>query len=441
MGTLLQDGIDAAKSGRMEEALQLLRRSAEENPQNADVWVWLSAIIDDEEKQTEFLQKALEIDFENKPARRGMAFLKRKKFFAPKPGETLSDHTRPIGVFKSGGEKPILQQPVVLLAAPDAKPSEVPASVDAVDYDPDTENTIPPDLTDQIDLEAQPLQAVSEDEITTEKNMAIEGIPIIDDSPVPEQKSVTDISEESKQPEVNDDSPELGVDVSPQVASEEVLGNQATQVSPVIPSAVNAVAEDLVAEIEPELDQELQVTAQEADEAKVPPKVEEKPHEHPLITEAKRLKWQLLLYGLILAAFIIIGILVGSTLKNLISPQKQSLSMNLEPIAKQNGVFLLEGQEFRRLNILKAFPKEDAGLVITNLDSPQIILKDQIVTETSKLKLLDANQSLIASQIKLLESKIPILESNSTLIPGRYCVSYVLGSSESQAMYWCFVKK
>ena len=441
MGTLLQDGIDAAKSGRMEEALQLLRRSAEENPQNADVWVWLSAIIDDEEKQTEFLQKALEIDFENKPARRGMAFLKRKKFFAPKPGETLSDHTRPIGVFKSAGEKPILQQPVVPLAPHDAKPSEVPASVDAADYDPDTENTIPPDLTDQIDLEAQPLQAVSEDEITTEKNMAIEGIPIIDDSPVPEQKSVTDISEGSGQPEVTGDSPELGVDVSPQVASKEVLGNQATQVSQVIPSAANAVDEGLVTEIEPELDQELQVTAQEAGEAKINPKAEEKPHEHPLITEAKRLKWQLLLYGLILTAFIIIGILVGSTLKNLISPQKQNLSMNLEPIAKQNGVFLLEGQEFRRLNILKAFPKEDAGLVITNLDSPQIILKDQIVTETSKLKLLDANQSPITSQIKLLESKIPILESNSTLIPGRYCVSYVLGSSESQAMYWCFVKK
>jgi len=440
MGTLLQDGIDAAKSGRMEEALQLLRRSAEENPQNADVWVWLSAIIDDEEKQTEFLQKALEIDPENKPARRGMAFLKRKKFFAPKPGETLSDHTRPIGVFKSGGEKPILQQPVVLLAPLDAKPSEVPASVNAADYDPDTENTIPPDLTDRIDLEARPEQAVLEEEVSTEENEAVEEIPIVKDSAVPEREFVTDSSEEAKQPEVTDDSTDLEVDVSSQVASEEALGNQATEVSPVFSSAGNSVDEDLAAEIEPELDQELQVTAQEASAAKIAPKIEKKPDEHPLITEAKRLKWQLLLYGLILTAFIIIGILVGSTLKNLISPQKQTLSMNLEPISKQNGVFLLEGQEFRRLNILKEFPKEDAGLIITNLDSPQIILKDQIVTETSKLKLLDANQSLVACQIKMLESKIPVLESDSTLIPGRYCVSYVLGSSESQAMYWCFVK-
>ena len=440
MGTLLQDGIDAAKSGRMEEALQLLRRSAEENPQNADVWVWLSAIIDDEEKQTEFLQKALEIDFENKPARRGMAFLKRKKFFAPKPGETLSDHTRPIGVFKSGGEKPILQLPVVLLAPLDAKPSEVPSSVDAADYDPDTENTIPPDLTDQTHLEAQPGQVELEEEVTTEENVAAEEIPIVSDSAVPDKEPLTDISEESERPEITGDSTEPEVDVSPQVASEKALGNQATEVSPVFSSAVHAVDEELVEEIEPELDQELQVTAQEAGEAKIAPKIEEKSDEHPLITEAKRLKWQLLLYGLILAAFIIIGILVGSTLKNLISPQKQSLSMNIEPISKQNGVFLLEGQEFRRLNILKEFPKEDTGLIITNLDSPQIILKDQIVTETSKLKLLDANQSLVASQIKMLESKIPILESDSTLIPGRYCVSYVLGSSESQAMYWCFVK-
>ena len=115
--------------------------------------------------------------------------------------------------------------------------------------------------------------------------------------------------------------------------------------------------------------------------------------------------------------------------------------MNIEPIANQNGVFLLEGQEFRRLNILKDYPKEDAGLIITGLDVPQLILKDQLISDSSKLKLLDANQNLIASQIKLLESKIPVVEPDSTLIPGRYCVSYVLGSSEGQAMFWCFVKK
>ena len=437
MGTLLQDGIDAAKSGRMEEALQLLRRSAEENPQNADVWVWLSAIIDDEEKQTGFLQKALEIDPENKPAQRGMAFLKRKKFIAPKPGETLSDHTRPIGVFKSGGEKPSIQQPVVPLVPVAEEPileSEIP---EPSDYDPDTENTIPPDLTDQVEIEDESGEAVQEAKASAEAELSSETAKITDETAVPEE----DLEREFAGSEAVEEFTELELDEEPQAASEEIPGNQATQVSAVIPSMISPSKEESVDEVEPELDQELQISVEVPGGPESTPKIEDKPSEHPLITEAKRIKWQLLLYGLILSAFIIIGILVGSTLKNLNSPQKASLSMNIEPIAKQNGVFLLEGQEFRRLNILKAFPKEDAGLIITGLDSPQLILKDQLISDTSKLKLLDTSQNLIASQIKLLESKIPVLESGSTLIPGRYCVSYVLGSGESQAMYWCFVKK
>ncbi len=421
MGTLLQDGIDAAKSGRMEEALKLLRRSAEENPQNADVWVWLSAIIDDEEKQTEFLQKALEIDPENKPAQRGMAFLKRKKFIAPKPGETLSDHTRPIGVFKTGAEKPGTQQPVGSLAQvpePQAEPLSPEA---AADYDSDTENTIPPDQVDLGGVE-EAVEGVGADEIQSSELGAV----------------TEEVSE-------TDESAELELDVEDSLTSNvlEMPEDQATQVSPVIAAADLSGKEVAEGEIEPELDLETQVAPEESPEIEEPAAAEEKPEEHPeehpLITEAKRLKWQLLLYGLILAAFIVIGILVGSTLKNLIAPQKQNLSMNIEPIAKQNGVFLLDGQEFRRINILKEFPKEDAGLILTDLMTPQIIFKDQMVTDSSKLKLMDANQSLITSQIKMLEEKIPILEPEGTLDPGRYCISYVLGSTESQAVYWCFV--
>jgi len=426
MGTLLQDGIDAAKSGRMEEALQLLRRSAEENPQNADVWVWLSAIIDDEEKQTEFLQKALEIDPENKPAQRGMAFLKRKKFIAPKPGETLSDHTRPIGVFKTGSEKTVAPMPVGPLApVSEPAPEETPTESQA-DYDPDTENTIPPDATNPVELE----NPTTEPEIETE--------------PEPDMIAVSE-----SEPEYVDDPSQAAETQTPdetetladaQNTPEESLEGQATQVSPVIADMDALVEEEASIEEEPELDQETQVAGEEDNLEEVTPVAEEKPKEHPLLAEAKRLKWQLLLFGLVLTAFIIIGILVGSTLKNLISPQKQNLSMNIEPIATQNGVFLLDGQEFQRLNILKAFPSENAGLVITELEAPQIILKDQMVSDVSKLKLLDASQQMIASKTKMLESTIPVLETNTSLTPGRYCVSYVLGSNESQAVFWCFVK-
>ena len=101
MTSSLQQGIDAAKSGMMEEALVHLKDAIVEEPENANVWVWLSAIIEDEEKQVIFLKKALEIDPGNRPAQRGLAFIERKKYIPPKPGEKLSDYTKPIGVFKT----------------------------------------------------------------------------------------------------------------------------------------------------------------------------------------------------------------------------------------------------------------------------------------------------------------------------------------------------
>ena len=101
MTSSLQQGIDAAKSGMMEEALVHLKDAIVEEPENANVWVWLSAIIEDEEKQVIFLKKALEIDPSNRPAQRGLAFIERKKYIPPKPGEKLSDYTKPIGVFKT----------------------------------------------------------------------------------------------------------------------------------------------------------------------------------------------------------------------------------------------------------------------------------------------------------------------------------------------------
>lgn len=83
MTSSLQQGIDAAKSGMMEEALVHLKDAIVEEPENANVWVWLSAIIEDEEKQVIFLKKALEIDPSNRPAQRGLAFIERKKYIPP----------------------------------------------------------------------------------------------------------------------------------------------------------------------------------------------------------------------------------------------------------------------------------------------------------------------------------------------------------------------
>ena len=104
MVSSLQKGIKAAKSGHMQEALDFLKDAIIEEPQNADVWVWVAAIIDDLDKQEIFLKKALEIDPQNIPAQRGMAYLqKRKRDQIADQNDHLSDHTSPISPFPPAG--------------------------------------------------------------------------------------------------------------------------------------------------------------------------------------------------------------------------------------------------------------------------------------------------------------------------------------------------
>ncbi len=76
--------------------MDFLKDAIIEEPQNADVWVWVAAIIDDLDKQEIFLKKALEIDPQNIPAQRGMAYLqKRKRDQIADQNDHLSDHTSP----------------------------------------------------------------------------------------------------------------------------------------------------------------------------------------------------------------------------------------------------------------------------------------------------------------------------------------------------------
>ena len=105
MTSSLQLGINAAKASRMQEALEFLKDAIIEEPQNAEVWVWIAAIIDDMDKQAIFLEKALEIDPHNIPAQRGLAYLeKRRRDVASVKDDHLSDHTHPISPFPASGE-------------------------------------------------------------------------------------------------------------------------------------------------------------------------------------------------------------------------------------------------------------------------------------------------------------------------------------------------
>jgi tetratricopeptide (TPR) repeat protein len=114
MTSSLQLGINAAKASRMQEALEFLKDAIIEEPQNAEVWVWIAAIIDDMDKQAIFLEKALEIDPHNIPAQRGLAYLeKRRRDEASVKNDHLSDHTHPISPFPASEnrKKPVRPRP------------------------------------------------------------------------------------------------------------------------------------------------------------------------------------------------------------------------------------------------------------------------------------------------------------------------------------------
>ncbi len=123
MPTALQKGIESAKAGHLDLALSHLKDAIIEEPENANVWVWLAAIIEDDTKQAIFLKKALEIDPDNRPALRGMTYLERKKTVAPKPNEKLSDYTRPIGLFKKEQEVPRQAEPEITSSQVQSHPS------------------------------------------------------------------------------------------------------------------------------------------------------------------------------------------------------------------------------------------------------------------------------------------------------------------------------
>ncbi len=296
MTTSLQQGIDAAKSGLMEEALVHLKDAIVEEPENSNVWVWLAAIIDDEEKQTIFLKKALEIDPGNRPAQRGLAFIERKKYVPPKPGETLSDYTKPIGVFKT-----------------------------------------------------------------------------------------------------------------PSAAAQSVIAS-----SPPRPAQVNA----------PQKSNAVQ-------EAVSPVPVQE------VATPVKSRPWlDIVLYGVTLMVFIVIGILIGTTLLNIDLPFLIQPTPVLGVLPPKEGVFVREGDEFMEMKIKLSKPEDLTGAPITTQKIPAIVI-NTLMIKMERVQLMDENWEAVPFQTLAAEQSMHILTPQIELTTGRYCLSYELNPEENEALYWC----
>ena len=315
MASSLSQGIEAAKSGQMEQALAYLKDAIVEEPENADVWVWLAAIIEDEDKQTIFLKKALEIDPNNKPAQRGLAFIERKKYIPPKPGEKLSDYTKPIGVFK-------------------AEPAKF--SVES---------------TPQPSAESAP---------------AAEG---------------------------------TAEEVEP---SEEQVSAPETGASPNLESA----------------------TAQTTPPLRTP-------------AAPSRKAWvDILIYGVILMAFVVIGILIGTTLLNVNIPFLTKPTPVLSVLPPAEGVFVLENGQYTEMKLSLNAPQTDDGIPLTTQTQPQVVINNQVI-KLERLQFVDEEGNPVAFTTVPAENGTAILSPQEALDPGRYCLVFNLNVDRGEALYWC----
>ena len=293
MTSSLQQGIDAAKSGMMEQALVHLKDAIVEEPENANVWVWLSAIIEDEEKQTIFLKKALEIDPSNRPAQRGLAFIERKKYIPPKAGEKLSDYTKPIGVFKT--------------------PSQAAANVSA---------------SAQADRPAPQPQPV-----------AVSPLPV----------------------------------AAPQPAS---------------------------------------------------------------VPTPRRPWLDILLYGLTLTVFIIIGILIGTTLLNVDIPFLTRPTPVLTTQPPSEGVFALNEGQYAEMELFYALPETEDGIPQLANKQPSVVINNLFIT-LDRLQLLTENGEPVAYTTTPAENNMQVLQPAEALEPGRYCLVLKFNPEKTEALYWC----
>src|SRR5512135_3285872 len=78
---LVQQGIEAYKSGNKEEAIRLLSQAIREKRDDEMAWLYLGASLDDPEKKRKAFQRVLEINPNNDKAQAALARLN------PAPGE------------------------------------------------------------------------------------------------------------------------------------------------------------------------------------------------------------------------------------------------------------------------------------------------------------------------------------------------------------------
>lgn len=79
LGNLLQEGIEAARSGYDRRARDLILQVLEQDPGSVQAWLWLSGVVDTPGEKVLCLEQVLNIDPDHTAARRGLVFLREQR--------------------------------------------------------------------------------------------------------------------------------------------------------------------------------------------------------------------------------------------------------------------------------------------------------------------------------------------------------------------------
>jgi len=72
---MFNEAVQAVKAGQRKRAKDLLTRLLKTEPNNAEHWIWMSAVVETEKEQIFCLQKAYKLDAASMAARRGLVLL------------------------------------------------------------------------------------------------------------------------------------------------------------------------------------------------------------------------------------------------------------------------------------------------------------------------------------------------------------------------------
>ncbi len=95
----LDEVIEIIKAGDKKKGRELLANIVQADLENEKAWLWLSSVVDSDQERRKYLNRVLEINPDNRAAKRGLAILNKKQGGAPKKAEVPAPQPQ----VKSGG--------------------------------------------------------------------------------------------------------------------------------------------------------------------------------------------------------------------------------------------------------------------------------------------------------------------------------------------------